>query len=192
MEFLKTLALAIHLTSGSPVRGSEILMVIYKNSSMFMRDIYIDNNTKLVRILTRYGKIRATTNQKCPTVRFVNQRLNRLIIHYLVIALPFSNHLNIIRWARDGRNYPISGLLFKDGGERLSDVVFAQFLRLQFQKHLHASLDLLGIRHSLKYIIKTRILIKSRVYLLNSELDFDLNFNNLIKNYIINYLTRTA
>ena len=192
MEFLKTLALAIHLTSGSPVRGSEILMVIYKNSSMFMRDIYIDNNTKLVRMLTRYGKMRATTGQECPTVRFVNRRLSRLIIHYLVIALPFSNHLNIIRWARDGRNYPISGLLFEDGGERLSDVAFAQFLRLQFQKHLHASLGLLGIRHSLKYIIKTRILVKSRIYLSDSESGSDSDSDDLVEDRMANHSTRTA
>ncbi len=97
---------------------------------MFIRDIYIDNNTKLIRILTRYGKMRATTGRECPTVRFINRRISRLIIHYLVIVLSFYNYLNIIRWARDGRNYLISGLLFEDGGERLSDVVFGQFFRL--------------------------------------------------------------
>ncbi len=124
VEFLKILILIIYFISGSLVRGSEILLVIYKNLSMFMRDIYIDNNVKLIRMLIRYGKMRVIIGRECSTVRFINRRISRLVVHYLVIGLFFYNYLNIIRWVRDGRNYLISGLLFEDGGERFSDVVF--------------------------------------------------------------------
>ncbi len=62
IKFLKILILIIYLTNGSLVRGLKIFIIIYKNLLIFIRDIYIDNNIKLIRILTRYSKIRVITN----------------------------------------------------------------------------------------------------------------------------------
>jgi len=58
VKFFKIFILIIYFTSGFFIQGSEFLIIIYKNLSIFIHDIYIDNNIKLVRMLTRYDKMR--------------------------------------------------------------------------------------------------------------------------------------
>ncbi len=62
MKFFKIFILIIYFTSGSFIRGSKFLIIIYKNLSIFIYDIYIDNNIKLIRILIKYNKIRVIIN----------------------------------------------------------------------------------------------------------------------------------
>ncbi len=58
VKFLELLMLCIYLTSGSPIRGEEIVLLKYKNTLLTkLRNISIsDFISKLIRIETSYSK----------------------------------------------------------------------------------------------------------------------------------------
>ncbi len=72
IKFFKIFILIIYFISGFFVRGSKFLIIIYKNLSIFIRDIYINNNIKLICILIRYDKMRVIISREYFTVRFIN------------------------------------------------------------------------------------------------------------------------
>jgi hypothetical protein len=56
-RFLKLLLVAIYLTSGSPIRGEEILLLRYFNTLITKNhNIVINPKTNLIRLVTTYYK----------------------------------------------------------------------------------------------------------------------------------------
>ncbi len=72
MKFLKIFILIIYFINGFFIRDLKILLIIYKNLSIFIRDIYINNNINLIYILIRYDKIRVSIDRKYFIIRFIN------------------------------------------------------------------------------------------------------------------------
>ena len=64
MKFLKIFILIIYFINGFFIRDLKILLIIYKNLSIFIRDIYINNNINLIYILIKYDKIRVFIDRK--------------------------------------------------------------------------------------------------------------------------------
>ena len=83
----------MHFSGGAPVRGSEILTVIFKNASTVQRGIFIEQGLKVVLLKTRYGKPSSITGQDNPTIRVLSKRISQMLVHYLVIALPLYQYL---------------------------------------------------------------------------------------------------
>jgi len=72
MKFLKIFILIIYFINGFFIWDLKILLIIYKNLSIFIRDIYINNNINLIYILIRYDKIRVSIDRKYFIIRFIN------------------------------------------------------------------------------------------------------------------------
>ena len=79
-RFLELLLVAIYLTSGSPIRGEEILLLRYFNTlTTRTRNIVVDTKTNLIRLVTTYYKSYNITEAEKTNIRFLCPRLGRVL-----------------------------------------------------------------------------------------------------------------
>ena len=157
-RWMKKLAVLVHLSSGSPVRGTEILLVLYKNGASRTRDLFIDQNTHQVRLHTYYTKTSNITGRDKPTIRLLSREISQLLVHYLVIAHPWYIYCQHLRAKANEVSYTISDLLFEIDGRGMQSNQLGRELMNFSLNRLDAKIGLKAFRHCSKYIIKTRIL----------------------------------
>lgn len=85
--FLELLLPLVHITSGQPARGTELIILQHCNSVDNQRNIFIWDG--MVRIDTRYYKNMAQTNQNKLIHRFLPLPVGELLVYYLWLVLPF-------------------------------------------------------------------------------------------------------
>ncbi|KAF2501936.1 hypothetical protein BU16DRAFT_427321, partial [Lophium mytilinum] len=94
--FIEYLALAIYLTSGSPLRGEEVVLITYKNTiETGLRDLTIEPRLGLIRLNSRWHKMQNTTNIGSKSTRYFGPKLSNILKLYLLVVLPFYNFLSI-------------------------------------------------------------------------------------------------
>ena len=93
-RFLERLALLIHLTSGQPARGSELLSLRYQNTVLgYVRGVFIDDG--LVSTVTTYHKGYSITGTTKIIHRYLPSEVGELLVYYLWIIRPFVEQLQV-------------------------------------------------------------------------------------------------
>ncbi|KAE8217707.1 hypothetical protein CF319_g8265 [Tilletia indica] len=107
-QFLATLLVAIHLTSGVPNRGTEILSSTYMNSDTGRaRTVYIGPQGEVL-LDCAYSKTERTATRAQQNVRFLHPDVGRLLVLYLIHVRPFAGILDKAQYERN------TGLIFSD------------------------------------------------------------------------------
>ena len=90
-QFLSTLLLLIHITSGQPARGPELLSIKVCNTESTIRNIHISHGRLCT--LTQYNKSLASVQQAFYIIRFPPLVVSEILYRYLVCIRPFVRHL---------------------------------------------------------------------------------------------------
>lgn len=93
--WLKQLLAICHMTSGAPARGTEINQVIWQNTPINPRNLFLDPVSKLFLIRLAYSKTFRHTGQEKEAVRALPQSLSYLVLAYLAYIRPFEEALLI-------------------------------------------------------------------------------------------------
>ena len=182
-RFLDNFLLLIHLTSGSPLRGTEISTIKFRNSlESKLRNIFWDSSKKVISINTAYSKSTSITRLSKDNIRFLTPKISKLLLVYLVVVQPFYEYILI----KQNKDVYLSPLLFStDLGKEYNAVHFSAYLEEESKLYFNKGLTLLPFRHLIKWIIKNRINER-----LNS--DTDTNSEDLIEDIQANHSTFTA
>ncbi|THC87348.1 hypothetical protein EYZ11_013205 [Aspergillus tanneri] len=151
--FLKTLLVLSHLTSGAPARGTEINQVIWHNTAINHRSLFIDPATKLFLIQLGYSKTFNQYGQEKEAIRVLPQALSYLLLAYLLVVRPFKQFL----WIQMTKSLPEAEfLLFYDSrvSKAFSSRVLSRSLKNLTHKALGFRLGLHGWRHLAQAFIR--------------------------------------
>lgn len=97
--FLERLLLLLHITSGQPARGTELLTLRYMNTSNgHHRSIFIENG--LVGTVTSYHEGYNVTGTLKIIHRYLPKEVSELLVHYLWLVLPFWQKLDVLVYER--------------------------------------------------------------------------------------------
>jgi hypothetical protein len=155
-RFLEYLLLNYYLLSSSPLRGEKLVILTFKNNTInSLRNLYFDNDTRLIAINNSYSKSRDLTNINKSNIRFLPYRLSRVTIYYITLLVPFIEYLNF--------NYldskTINTKLFLDNNlNTLSTNLISKLLKIETKKYFNKGFPIRLYRHLITYIIKDRIL----------------------------------
>ncbi len=84
----------IHLTSGLPARGTELLTIRTRNTAKGgLRGLFIENS--LISLVTQYYKNYTTTAKLKIIHRYIASDISQLLIYYLWLVEPFSYRLGV-------------------------------------------------------------------------------------------------
>jgi hypothetical protein len=104
-SFLERLLLLVHITSGQPARGTEILTLRHMNTSNgHHRSIFIENG--LVGTVTSYHKGYNITGTLKIIHRYLPKEVSELLVYYLWLVLPFWQKLDVLVYARKEPSSP--------------------------------------------------------------------------------------
>jgi hypothetical protein len=152
--FLERLILIVHIVSGQPARGSEIVSLQHCNTiDNLRRNVFLENG--LVSFVTFYHKGYSVKGNVNIIHRYLPEDMSRLVVYYLWLVLPFASQLRLLAldqpavaasspflWARP----------YGDAGQcqhspwpssRLSHI-----LKQEFQTHLHTQANIQMWRHA--------------------------------------------
>lgn len=93
-EFLDRLMILVHMTSGQPARGRELMSIRWRNTPELVRNIQIVKGE--VVFYTRYHKAITMTEKSRVISRFLPYEVGRLIVAYLSWVLPFQDFLDVM------------------------------------------------------------------------------------------------
>ena len=91
--FTELLANAINLYSSSPLRGTELNLILYKNTRIKDRSIMYNKDTKMFFITIEYNKTKNITRKDRLSYRYIIPILSRIIIVYIVAILPLRDYI---------------------------------------------------------------------------------------------------
>lgn len=141
--FLEQLLLLIHLTSGQPARGTEILSLRYKNSLHGqIRNVFLEDG--LVSTVTSYHKGYAVTGSTKIIHRYLPREVGELLIYYLWLVLPFVQALNLLALGDDS---PPSPFLWAKGRGSWDSNRLSSVLSREFKAHLGVRMTIPVYRH---------------------------------------------
>jgi hypothetical protein len=97
--FLRSLLLLVHLTSGQPARGTELLSLRHSNTMQGLhRNIFIDNG--MVSTVTSWHKGYTVTGSTKIIHRYLPNQVGELVIYYLWLILPFWQAIEVLALRR--------------------------------------------------------------------------------------------
>ena len=95
LEFKKLCLLLVYLTTGLPLRGTELVTLRYLNSYKDKREIFLDISSNLFIINISYYKGQGLSNKKASNIRYLPSNVSKIFLLYIVLVDPFINFLNI-------------------------------------------------------------------------------------------------
>lgn len=105
VAFLKRLLLLVHMTSGQPARGTELLSLRHSNTMQgHHRNIFIDNG--MVSTVTSWHKGYSVTGSTKIIHRYLPNQVGELLVYYLWVVLPFWQELEVLALRRTGPPSP--------------------------------------------------------------------------------------
>ena len=140
-RFLTQLLLLIHLTSGQPARGTEILSLRHTNTTQH-RNIFVEDG--LVSTVTTYHKGYNVTNSTKIIHRYLPKEVGELVVYYLWLILPFCRKLDLL--TNKTKDAP-SAFLWPKGKESWHSATLTRVLREQSQSCLGAAMNITVYRH---------------------------------------------
>ena len=92
--FTELLANAINLYSGGPLRGTELNLILYKNTSIKDRSILYNQDVEMFFVTTDYNKTKNITRKERLSYRYLIPMLSRVIIVYVAAVLPLRDYIH--------------------------------------------------------------------------------------------------
>lgn len=153
-EFLERLLVMVHICSGAPARGTEINTVLYSNTLLTRRNLYIDPMTRLLTIKLRYSKTFSVTGDERTAIRVLPMCLTEILVSYIAVVKPFTDSvfLEINR-----RQLKKPNMLFFDPSKdrQISSKRLARILRLDTKKLLANEITISKWRHLATAMIRS-------------------------------------
>lgn len=142
-SFLRRLFLLIHLTSGQPARGTELLSLRHSNTMQgHHRNIFIDHG--MVSTVTSFHKGYTVTGSTKIIHRYLPKQVGELLIYYLWLVLPFWQRLDILALHR---TQPASPFLWPRNGAATDSKLLGEMIRKSFEDELDITMDVPSYRH---------------------------------------------
>jgi hypothetical protein len=95
-EFLRLCLLLVHLTSGLPLRGTELCTLRFLNSVKDRRELILDKDTSLFILNISYKKNwNNITKQQGSNIRYLPRSVLYIFLYYIVLVLPFLDFLDL-------------------------------------------------------------------------------------------------
>lgn len=95
LDFKKSFLLSFYLTTGLPLRGTELVTLRYLNSIKDPREVVLDIGSNLFRVNITYWKGQANSDKRASSVRFMSPLLSEIFLLFIVLVDPFIEFLNI-------------------------------------------------------------------------------------------------
>lgn len=151
---IEYLALSIYLTSGGPLRATELSTIIYKNIESLTRSILYNNEEKLISITTNYYKSKNISRKEKTNLRYLSPRLSRLLIVYILYIIPFKEYILDKYYNNPNSSTPF--LLVKDSTP-LDTNSISRALKRESSLLFREGLTLKSYRKLINVIIKTKL-----------------------------------
>ena len=152
--FTELLANAINLYSGGPLRGTELNLILYKNTSVKDRSMLYNKDAGMFFVTTDYNKTNNITRKERVSYRYLTPMLSRIIIIYVAAVLPLRDY--IYRQHHRDERYDNPYLLGRNQGS-----VSSYSISIRLQKETATSfrkgLSLQAWRKIINFIIKTKM-----------------------------------
>ena len=81
------LLILVHLTAGGPSRSKEVLSIRRRNGDMVIRNVFVDDG--MVSLVVGYVKGLSKSMKGSTVMRFLPERVGRLLVWYLWLLCPF-------------------------------------------------------------------------------------------------------
>lgn len=94
-EFLKLCLLVIHLTSGLPLRGTELTTLRFLNSYKDKREMFLDKASHLFILNISYYKGKEQREKETSNIRYLCREASRVFLLYITLVSPFVGFLNL-------------------------------------------------------------------------------------------------
>lgn len=152
--FTELLANAINLYSGGPLRGTELSLILYKNTSIKDRSMLYNKDAGMFFVTTDYNKTNNITRRERVSYRYLTPVLSRIVIIYVAAVLPLRDY--IYRQHYRDEQYDNPYLLGRNQG-----AVSSYSISIRLQKETATSfrkgLSLQAWRKIINFIIKTKM-----------------------------------
>lgn len=94
-QFKDKLLTLVHLTSGAPARGTELISIRFQNTENGgLRSVFIENG--LLALVPTYHKGINTTGKPKVIHRYLPKEVSLLVIYYLWLVIPFEYNIRIL------------------------------------------------------------------------------------------------
>ena len=93
--FKKHLLLLIYLTSGLPLRGTELVTLRFLNSLKDQREIFLEIGSNLFILNISYYKGQGHSKKRASNIRYLPPRVSYLVLLYIVLIYPFVEFLKL-------------------------------------------------------------------------------------------------
>jgi superfamily II DNA/RNA helicase len=152
--FTELLANAINLYSGGPLRGTELNLILYKNTTVKDRSMMYNKDAEMFFITTNYNKTENITRKGRSSNRYIIPMLSRLIIVLVAAVLPLRDYIYQHHYQDEAFDNPY--LLARNQGSVSS---YSTSMRLQKETagHFRKGLSLQAWRKMINFIIKTKM-----------------------------------
>ena len=143
--FLERLLLLVHLTSGQPARGTEVLSLRHMNTFHgYHRSIFIENG--MLSSVTSYHKGYSVTGSTKIIHRYLPKEVGELVIYYLWLILPFCQALELV--ALSNKAQPSPFIWAKGTGDEPWDSTrLSRVMKREFEAELGLSMTISAYRH---------------------------------------------
>lgn len=142
-RFLERLLLLVHLTSGQPARGTELVSLQHCNTRQgHHRSIFIENG--LVGTVTSYHKGYNVTGSTKIIHRYLPREVSELLVYYLWLVLPFWQKLETLAFQRLEQS---SSFLWPKGAGGWDSSRLGAVLARETSMHLGTTLNIITYRH---------------------------------------------
>ncbi|KAF1980665.1 hypothetical protein K402DRAFT_315441, partial [Aulographum hederae CBS 113979] len=91
--FTELLANAINLYSGGPLRGTELNLILYKNTSIKDRSMLYNRDAQMFFVTTDYNKTKNITRKERFSYRYLTPMLSRIIIVLVAAVFPLRDYI---------------------------------------------------------------------------------------------------
>lgn len=152
-RFLERLLLLVHLTSGQPARGTEIISLRYQNTVQgHLRNIFVEDG--LVSTVTAYHKGYSVFGSTKIIHHYLPKEVGELLIYYLWLIRPFTEKLRRLAF---GDKEPPSPFVWAAGKTSWDSSRLSSALKEEAKVHLHTDLNISVYRHIAIAISKTHL-----------------------------------
>ena len=163
-QFLKLLALNVLLLSSSPLRGQELILTKFRNSTLgTLRNIFLDQVTHQIAIdSTNLSKERDTRAETKANIRFLPRRLSTVVVYYIWLVVPLVEFLSMRYLDKEVMETKLFAGPARDVSVNQLTRVLGEFFVTTFK----ARLNLRDYRHLMTYIIRHWV-AKDKAHLLS-------------------------
>ena len=152
--FAELLGNAINLYSSGPLRGTELSLILYKNTSTKDRSLIYNKDAEMFFVTTDYDKSRNITQRERKSYRYVVPMLSRMIIIFIAAVLPLRDYIYRHHYGDEMFDNPF---LFARNHSSVGSYSFSIRLRRETAAHFRQGLSLDAWRKMINFIIKTKM-----------------------------------